>query len=377
MRVLIVPGPSPATVFGLAPLANALRLAGHSVLLATTSELAPTVTGIGLPAVAVTDRSWQSLIVTDRAGAPVERMPRGTDPERLHHGGWFGRLAAASLPGLRETAAAWRPSLVVGGSMSYAAGLLAAELGVPCVRQSWDPYDTTGVDAYAAEELRPELDALGLPALPGPALAVDVCPPSLRPPAAPAALAMRWVPGNAQRPLEPWMFARGDRPRVCVTSGSRETEANQGFLLRLVEDLTTLDAEIVIAAPEEAAGRLRERFGEVRVGWMPLDVVAPTCDLVIHHGGGVTGLTALVAGAPQLLLPRWDIFAESMGRMSESGAARVLYPEDVADDTLLKACGELLHDPAYGERARAVAAEIASLPAPAETARALESLASG
>ncbi|MCX5393921.1 nucleotide disphospho-sugar-binding domain-containing protein [Streptomyces sp. NBC_00094] len=375
MRILFVAGPSPATVFGLASLAGAARQAGHQVIVAGTEELVPHITGIGLAGAAVTPRTWESLIRTDRSGQPVPRMPRGVEPERRHHGGWFGRLAAESLPGLRELAARWRPDVVVGGSMSYAAPLLAAHLGVPYVRQAWDLYDTRGVDPYAAEELRPELDALGLGGLPGPELRVDVCPPSLRPPDADPAQSMRWIPYNRQLPLEPWMYARGDRPRVCVTSGSRETEANRDFLGRLVADLATFDAEILVAAPEEAAARLRETAGHrVRIGWMPLDVVAPTCDLIVHHGGGVTGMTALGAGAAQLLLPRWDIFASTMRRTAELGAARVLFPEDATPETVLGACRELLEESGPRKRSGDIAAEIAALPGPAEVVTVVERL---
>ncbi|MFF9024877.1 nucleotide disphospho-sugar-binding domain-containing protein [Streptomyces eurythermus] len=375
MRILFVAGPTPATVFGLASLAIAARQAGHQVITAGTEELVPHISSVGLPGAAVTRRTWESLIATDRSGRPVPRMPRGVEPERLHHGGWFGRLAAESLDGLRELAARWHPELVVGGSMSYAAPLLAAHLGVPHVRQAWDLYDTRGVDPYAAEELRPELAALGLGRLPEPDLLVDVCPPSLRPLDAGPAQPMRWVPYNRQLPLEPWMYTRGDRPRVCVTSGSRETEANRGFLGRLVADLAAFDAEIVVAAPEEAASRLRETTGRVRVGWMPLDVVAPTCDLIVHHGGGVTGMTALGAGAAQLLLPRWDIFATTMRRAAEQGAARVLFPEDAGPEAVLRACRELLEEPGYRKRSGEIAAEIAALPGPAEVVADLERLA--
>ncbi len=375
MRTLFVAGPSPATVFGIAALAVAARQAGHQVIVAGTEELVPHITAIGLPGVAVTRRTWQGLITTDRSGAAVPRMPRGLTPERVHHGGWFGRLAAESLDGLRELAARWRPDLVVGGSMSYAAPLLAAHLGIPYVRQAWDLYDTRGVDPYAAEELRPELHALGLDGLPDPVLRVDVCPPGLRPPDADPAQPMRWIPYNRQEPLEPWMYTRGDRPRVCVTSGSRETEANRDFLGRLVADLAAFDAEILVAAPEAATSRLRESVGRVRIGWMPLDVVAPTCDLVVHHGGGVTGMTALGAGAAQLLLPRWDIFASTMRRTAEQGAARVLFSEDATPEAVLSACRALLEEPGYRKRSGEIAAEIAALPAPAEVVGALERLA--
>jgi hypothetical protein len=108
--------------------------------------------------------------------------------------------------------------------MIYAAPLLAAHLGVPNVRHTWDAVEVTEVDPGADQELAPELAALGLDRLPEPDLLLEVCPESLRPPVAPPArrtLPLRWISTNGQRRLEPWMYRTGDRPLVCVTAGSR------------------------------------------------------------------------------------------------------------------------------------------------------------
>ncbi|MFI6209906.1 hypothetical protein ACIBAI_26595 [Streptomyces sp. NPDC051041] len=79
----------------------------------------------------------------------------------------FGRLAAHSLPSLSALAAVWRPDVVIGGTLSFAAPLLAARLGIPGVRQAWDLGEPAEMDHGAVEELAPELgaDALAEPAL--------------------------------------------------------------------------------------------------------------------------------------------------------------------------------------------------------------------
>lgn len=376
MRVLMVAGASPATLFALVPLASALRNDGHDVLMASTEEMVPVAEKLGVPFAAVTDRSLASLLGTDRAGRPVPR-PDGLDAETRFAGRWFGRLAAASIDGLAELAGVWHPDLVVGGTSAYAAGLLAARLDVPHVRVTWDALDATDTHPHADEELAPELAELGLDRLPPPDLVLDVCPPSLRSPVAPPATALRWTPGNLQRRVEPWMLAPGDRPRVCVTSGSRVAMTGSvEFLQWLAECVAGLGAEILVAAPEDAAPQLRAQLPGLRVGWLPLDVLAPTCDLVVHHGGGVTALTAMSRGVPQLVLPGLRVFGDSWQRLARSGAGIALPLGEQQLDGIAEACRELLGRDSHRTAAQGLAAEIADLPGPAAHVPRLVELAS-
>ncbi|MER7850396.1 glycosyltransferase [Kitasatospora sp. NPDC096077] len=375
MKILFVASGSPATVFALTPLATAARNAGHQVFMTAVEDIVPYIAGAGLPGVADAPASVRRFVTTDRAGNPV-RMPRTKQEELEFAGGWFGRMAAASMPALVELTERWRPDLVVGGSMSFAAALIAARLGVPYVRQAWDTGDAWRTDPAAGVELRPELTELGLDRLPAPDLFIDICPPGLRPSDAPPAQLMRWVPANGQRPLEPWMYTRGERPRVVITSGSRLVVAKKtSFVRELVGDLAPLGAEIVIATLDEAADELRAQLPGVRVGWVPLDVVAPTSDLIIHHSGGVTALTAMNAGVPQLVVPQGGNFVEAAERIADFGAAISLEPgQDTAED-VRKAALALLNEPSYRERAGELAAQIAAMPPAAEVVGALERLA--
>lgn len=375
MRILFIASGSPATVFALAPLATAARNAGHEVFMASIEDMVPYIAGSGIPALSIAPSSVRRFSRTDRAGNPVA-LPKTPEQELDFAGRWFGRMAAACMDALLELTEVWRPDLVVGGSMSYAAPLLATRLGVPYVRQAWDTGDAWRTDPSASDELRPELKELGLDRLPDPDLFVDICPPSLRPPDAPPAQMMRWVPANGQRKLEPWMYTRGERPRVLITSGSRLVFAKEtGFLRRLVADMAALNAEPVIATLDEVATGLRDELPGVRAGWVPLDVVVPTCDLVVHHAGGVTALTAMNAGVPQLIVPQGGNFIEAGQRISDFGAAITLMPDDNTPEAVEKAGRALLTDPSYRERARLLSREIAALPPPAEVVGALERLA--
>ncbi|MEV0054268.1 nucleotide disphospho-sugar-binding domain-containing protein [Saccharopolyspora shandongensis] len=373
MKFLFLTGGSPATVFALSPLATAARLAGHTVIVASPEDMTSFVAAAGLPTVPVTDRKMLEFMFTDRDGGKLP-LPEDPDERLFFNGRGFGRLAAASLPALRDLVADWRPDLIVGGSLCYAAGLLAAQLGVPFVRHTWDLGEPPGIDAGAAAELAAELSGLGLGELPEADLWVDICPPSLRAPGLGERQDMRFVPYNQQRALQPWMYRRGDRPRVCVTAGSRVAhDADLKFLRELVGSLGALDAEIAIAAPEAVADELRA--GEhVRVGWFPLDTLLTTCDLILHHGGGQTSLNALHAGVPQLLIPNIPKMVPPCARMSERGAAITLMGEDQAPERLGAAAAELLATPSFRERAGSVRDEIAAQPAPAEVAAVLEKL---
>ncbi|WP_331748477.1 nucleotide disphospho-sugar-binding domain-containing protein [Streptomyces sp. NBC_00648] len=381
MKFLFIAGGSPATVFTVVPLATALRNAGHEVLLAANEPLTDTASSVGLPSVSLNPEPVFHFMRFDRAGKPVD-PPKGHRENMLHTARSFARMGIAGLDTLRRLGADWRPDVVVGGSMTYAAGLFAAEIGVPYVRQDWDVVPTTEADPGAEDELRPELERLGLAGLPVPALHIDVCPPSLRPhlpsPHADGAQPMHWLPGNSQRRLEPWMYTRPqDRKRVVITTGTRALAFQSAEeMRRLVEELGRTGAEVLIAAPEQVTEKFAPELGDTRIGWLPLDVVVPTCDLLVHHGGGVTAMTAMNAGVPQLITPEASYMEIVAKALTDFGAGvTVASAEQDSTEAILAGCRELLSDARYTQRAGVLAREMAVLPAPAEVASVLEKLA--
>jgi glycosyltransferase len=207
---------------------------------------------------------------------------------------------------------------------------------------------------------------------------VDVCPPSLRPSGAAEAQMMRYVPANSQRRLEPWMWGPGGRRRVLVTSGSRVAkesyDKNFDFLRSLATTVAAWDVELVVAAPDTVADALRPELPGVRVGWMPLDIVAPTCELLVHHAGGVSTLTGLNAGVPQLLIPKGAVLERPARRVADYGAAISLLPGDDTASAIADSCQELLAKGEYRERARAISREIAEMPTPGHVVTVLEQL---
>nr|AXL06033.1 protein of unknown function DUF1205 [uncultured bacterium] len=374
MKVLNLAGVAPSTVFSHVPLSNALRNAGHQVMVTVSNEeLIQTIVGVGLPAVRVTDpdRTIQEII---SRGEPVNVPEDPVERERMA-GRWYARLEAATLDALLAFAKDWRPDVIVGGMQSFAAPLLATRLGLPWVRHAWDIHDSGLMDAGANDDLSDQLAELGLDRFPEPDMMIDITPPSLRLPDAAPAQMMRWIPGNAQCRLDRWMYAKDAETRIGVTVGTGVKNYNQyDFLDGIVKNVSTLDAEVAVAVTEDAAPEMRERLNNTRVGWVPLDVLAPTCDVLVHQSGGSTMMTALSFGVPQVLIPdpglhRANVMAR---RVVEAGAGIMISPKEATTEAVAKACQEIITNPDYAAAASGLAQEIAALPLPSEVARRVE-----
>ncbi|MFD3825922.1 glycosyltransferase [Streptomyces sp. NPDC058625] len=380
MRFLFVTGGGSAPVHAGIPLVWAARSAGHDVLVACPRENTELIAGLGLPAYPVTDLGMADAILKDREGNWLP-MPTGSEKEQMDFAGrGFARLSAGCLEGTMRLAESWQPDVIVGGEYNHAAHLVAYRLGIPLVSHTWAIYDRTDVDWQGAtSELEPELSAMGLDAIPEPVVFLDITPPSVRPSEAVPAEPMRWTPGNQQVPLEPWMCERGDRPRIVITSGSRSMfvpTLGMDFFRPLLDNPAVHkgDFEIVVATSPAIAGQLKETWPDIRAGYVPLDVLAPTTDLVVHHGGGVTVMTVLNAGVPQLVLPEIPASAIPMRRVDEFGASLTMDSATESADAVAAAMTTLLSEPSYRERAGELSRQIAAMPSPARVVERLEKL---
>ncbi len=376
MKFLFVTGGSPATVFALTPLATAVRDAGHQVIMAGNADLIPAITQVGIPAVGINPTPLHYYMFTEADGGPA-KMPEGPRDTMLFAGRAFARMAEASLDALLGMAGDWRPDIIVGGGAIYAAALVAAQLEVAYARHTWDLAETTEMDEAAVEVLAPQLRKLALDQLPQPQPLIEICPPSLRSPEnAPAVQLMRFVAANQQRPLEPWMYTRPERKhRVLITAGTRGGQSraqNVELLRRLNGTLSTLDVELLVAGPEDMVDDLGAELSDVRVGWFPMDVVVPTCDVIVHHGGGTTAMTAMATGTPQLAIPQEDYQVACCQPITDFGAGVLLPPGQDTADNIAQACQQILGDASYRQRTQTLAEEIATLPPPAAVVQALE-----
>ncbi|MFJ9520158.1 nucleotide disphospho-sugar-binding domain-containing protein [Kitasatospora sp. NPDC101801] len=376
MRILLTAAPMYGHVLPLVPISRALRSAGHEVLLAAPGEFAEVAAEAGLPAVATAGPvSMGDLIGFERDGTPADRP---ADPAgRVHRSGrGFGRLAAHVLDRTIRIAERWRPDLVVSEPTEYAGRLAAGVLDLPWVEHGWGLRLPDGYARAAEQELAPELAALGLPDLPAPRLRLDPCPPRLQLPGPPAGPVrrMRYLPYNGPARVPSWVRLPRERPRVCVTLGSMPPAVRSGLLATVPAALHAAGLETVLATGSDPIdGPLPDSVRAV--GWLPLDTVLPACDLVVHHGGPGTAMTALVHGLPQLVLPfHLSDTATYAQRLAELGAGRRLPPERAEAADVAYTVRELLADPAARTAAAGLAAEIAALPTPAELVPVLTAL---
>lgn len=382
MRILVTTAPLHGHFYPMVPLAWALRAAGHEVIVAAPDNFTGDVAAAGLAAVpSAGPVMFADFMFRDRDGTPLTQ-PRDPTARRVSSGRAWGRLAARTLPGVQAIVTDWPPDLIVSEPTEYAGAMVAASRGIPWVEHWWGLAVQPEYRPSAQQELAGELDGLGLPGLPEPALRVDVCPPSVQRPGAPAAQLMRYVPFNGPAVRPDWCAITRTRPRICLTLGSMLPRHGlldfAGMLREFAAGLAGLDADVVVAVdPQVAAGWTGLPASVHAVGWLPLNLVLPACDVVVHHGGPGSAFTALALGVPQLALPQTADQFENAERMTQAGLGLRLLPDERSAGSVVRACGELLSDPRYRVRAAAVAAENAAGPAPAQLAAELECLVAG
>ena len=389
MRILFTTAPLHGHYFPLVPLASAFRAQGHEVLVATSDHFVQTAARSGLPAAAC----GPGIGVHDLAGSAADKGPGiPAHDARYAHGLVFARMAERNLPGTLAIVRAWRPDAVVSERAELAGPIAAAAFGIPHAELRWGVPDLAEYRAAAESVLRRRLDGFGLDGIPEPDAIVNPWPASLRLAHAADHLALRHVPYDGTAEVSPWMLTPRPAPaastsnlrprnRICVTFGTvlphLSAHGLTGFISELLQRLAKLDCELVLAADDDVAAKLRPFPSAVRhAGRVPLAVTLGSCRALIHHGGQGTSLTALALGLPQVALPQFDDQLENADAVHRSGAGLALPLDEATPLRVLRSCEEVLGDPRFASNARAVAAEIAAQPAPADVARTLETMLS-
>ncbi|MCA1194571.1 glycosyltransferase [Saccharopolyspora sp. 6V] len=147
---------------------------------------------------------------------------------------------------------------------------------------------------------------------------------------------------------------------------------------QVVAAATGLGCEVLLlASPADAreCGPLPESV-HVRTD-LPLSLVLPGCDAVVHYGGGGATMTSVVAGVPQLALPCGFDQTLMARRITGSGAGLDIPNWEADAEGIGGALHRLLTEPAFTESAADVASSANELPAPAEAVLALRDLVAG
>jgi UDP:flavonoid glycosyltransferase YjiC (YdhE family) len=109
--------------------------------------------------------------------------------------------------------------------------------------------------------------------------------------------------------------------------------------------------------------------------YVPQSLLLPQCDAVVCHGGYSTVLASLCHGLPMVLTPLGADQPLHAGRCQDLGVALVVDRGELAPARMREAIRQILADPGYTDRARALREEMTQLPGIDQAVRLLEQLA--
>jgi UDP:flavonoid glycosyltransferase YjiC (YdhE family) len=384
MKVLIVTFPAPSHYFPLVPIGWALRASGHEVRVACPASFAGVVTASGLPGVLVPEVDlagfWRPRPPAAAPAPPsAAAAPPSAEARAARAMAMFTGVAAQTAPSLTEFARSWQADLVICEPRGYAGMVAADAVGVPVVRQLY------GID-YTGQRTEQERDALRPLASAFPAwradplgdLTIDPCPPSLQVPGPRARLLVRYVPYNGPGIQPAWLAPPRRRPRVCVTWGTTHSRDAEGLAQArsAIQALAGLDAEVVAALPAGSTEKLGPAAEGIRVAEaLPLHLLLPACDAIVHQGGAGTTMTSVACATPQLVLP--DVADRMLNAAQVAAAGAGLVLRSAGPAAIAAGVRDLLADPGYRQAARSLRAEGAAAPSPADAVGPLAELAAG
>ncbi|MEV4617223.1 glycosyltransferase [Asanoa sp. NPDC049573] len=357
MRILFVAAPLIGHLYPMIPLAEALRGAGHQVMVASGGD-AVTRPPAGFPVEDVAGPFNFGRI----AIAAMLRHPRVMAKEIVGKAGTdavghiFGAVNEQLVEATAELIARWRPHVVVHEPLAAAGAVAAARHGVPAVLHGNTLFDDALLLGVTIAKMRPRVD------VPASAAVLRISPDSL-------------VPGASGQPMRPVGYGGGlslpsslrepgKRPRILVSHSTIAGPGSTAVLDRIVRLAPAVDADFVLL---RAADRLSGRAlpPNVRaIGWAPLPEALGMASAIVHHGGAGTIFAALAAAVPQLLAPGPGDRTHNGQLVAARGAGLAVATRKIDAPTLQR----LVDDAGLRAAAAEVSAEIAAMPAPEEIA---------
>ncbi|EKM0760462.1 salmochelin biosynthesis C-glycosyltransferase IroB [Escherichia coli] len=364
MRILFVGPPLYGLLYPVLSLAQAFRVNGHEVLIASGGQFAQKAAEAG-------------LVVFDAApGLDSEAGYRHHEAQRKKSNigtqmGNFSFFSEEMADHLVEFAGHWRPDLIIYPPLGVIGPLIAAKYDIPVVMQTvgfgHTPWHIKGVTRSLTDAYRRH----NVGATPRDMAWIDVTPPSMSilendgEPIIP----MQYVPYNGGVVWEPWWERRPERKRLLVSLGTVKPMVDGLDLIAWVMDSASeVDAEIILHISANARSDLRSLPSNVRlVDWIPMGVFLNGADGFIHHGGAGNTLTALHAGIPQIVFGQGADRPVNARVVAERGCG--IIPGDVGlSSNMINA---FLNNRSLRKASEEVAAEMAAQPCPGEVAKSL------
>ena len=357
----------------LIPFAEACRRAGHDVLMAGQAGAMPAArrAGLSFRALAEPDDGELARFQAGQAGlSATQAMARALT--KLYIRSYAGAALQDMLAAIEE----WRPDVVVRESAEFSALIAAQRLGVRHARVGIGL--STQLESQMLSLAGPALDELGAtvgvaPGLAGHAaesLCLTMAPAVLDGPRSSETEQVRRF-RQASAPLAgspPDGWGDPAAPLIYLSFGTEAPSPERNYFPGLyraaVEALQGAGARVLVTIGDQRdPAELGPLPPAVRVErWVAQAELMPHTAVMVGHAGAGSTLSALAAGVPMALVPLFADQPFNARRVAELGAAIALDDEPASLPRLAQAAQELLSDPRYRDRARAIADEIQSLP---------------
>jgi UDP:flavonoid glycosyltransferase YjiC (YdhE family) len=360
MRILMTTIKGEGHLRPLLPFADAFRDLGHDVLIAIPGDGTARVLDAG-------HEAWSLPEAPESLVDSVFARTADAGPDeanRIVIGDLFaGVHARAALPGVTNAVAEWQPDVLLHETCEFAAALVAEQAALPSVRVA---VHMASLERYIAEFAASEVDALraeeGLD--PDPAGERLIGGPSIT--LTPPALDGHRREGHYRPPHVPLMDPPGDwdgdrRPLVYVSYGTvaPQGDAYPGAYRDAIEQLSALDVRVLLNTGRRDPAELGPLPQGVHAErWVHEASVLPYVHAMVSHGGAGSVRTALAAGVPLAVLPRFGDQPLNARAVEAAGAGLVVEHPDRIGETV----AALLTNPAYAGVATAIAVEVDSLP---------------
>ena len=376
MRLLFTSRASLGHLQPLVPLAKVARAAGHEVIFATGAKAASVPIALGFPTDIVGLDFSTEFFQELQTEKPLRTEIRRFAFTRL----FAGRELEPRLRDIEANCLSRRPDIIVHEVAELAAPIAAAVARTPVVTVGYGPLLDPDVAEAAGVAAEPAWRARGL-SLPRWAglyrdLYVDPCPPALQIRAIDdLPTVQKMAPSVPESHVPPEWMSDVSAPLVYVTFG---TIYNRDYELfrKVLDALETLPIEVVVTVGENNdPANLGPRPRTTRIfRFIPQERLLPRCRAIVAHGGAGTLLAALAYGVPMLLLPQGADQFYNASRATAAGAALSLMPENASVHAIATSFAQILNDPAFAARARAVGAQMVAMPRPEEALARIEQL---
>lgn len=366
MRILFIGPPLYGLLYPLFSLAQAFRINGHEVTVASAGKFALKAAEAG-------------LVTFDAApGFDSEAdYRRREDLRKKNHVGTrmgnFSFFSEEMADRLVDYTREWRPDLIVYPPLGVVGPMLAAKFDIPIVMHSvgfaHTPWHIKGVTRSLEAAYRRHAVA----APPRDLAWIDVTPPSmsiLQNDGEPV-LPMQYVPYNGGAVWESWWPRPSERRRLLVSLGTVKPMVDGLDLIAWVMDSAQeVDADIILHLSANARTDLRALPPNVRlVDWIPMGLFLSGADGFIHHGGAGNTLTALHAGIPQIVFGEGADRPVNAKAVVDRGCGIIPGREGLSSGLI----NQFLHNAALRQASAEVAGEMALQPTPGEVAEQLSS----